>query len=209
VEFSSDLKAIQMNHAHKTCLVLVLLAAASLGHAQDRSSDPLQGIVRCIGDGDFHAESRDRLPATVTARTVETGRGPMLVTTADGYRMMMHRAGKEPLVNLKIERSAAGKFDVDRKAIALQMEALAAESKAAPQRSTQKGIEVVALENPASGTSGVRGMVTLFDARSGTIATAYMLSQAPAAREYVNDAAYKTLQDRFVGALSACMAHSK
>lgn len=197
-----------MKNVIKASLTLAMLTAAATGQAQDRSSDPLQGIVRCIGDGDFHAESRDRLPASVTARTVATGRGEMQVSVADGYRLLMHRTGKEPLVNLKIERSVAGKFDLDRKAIALQMEALATGGPAIV-RGQQDGIEIVSVDNPASAASGVRSLVTLFDARSGTIATAYMLNQSPAAREYASDAAYKILRDRFVSALTACMAKPK
>lgn len=198
-----------MNTMYKAGLALAMLLAASTGQAQDRATDPLQGIVRCFGDGDFHAESRSRLPADVTARSVATARGPMQVSLADGYALMMYYGGKEPFANLKIERSVAGKFDLDRKAIALQMEALADGGKVAPQRSTQNGIEVVALDNPASGESGVRSLIDFFDVRTGTIATAYMLQQSPEAREYASDAAYKILRDRFVSGLSACMAQQK
>jgi hypothetical protein len=212
-EFSRNRKAIQMNNAHKAALALAMLMAASFPHAQERTGDPLLPVANCFTDGDFHVESRDRLAPEAGSRIVDTGRGPMRVSVADGYQMMIFRSGAAPLVNLNIERSAAGKFALNRKAIVLQMEFLAEAGKAGPQaatpalqRSTQDGVEVVALDNPASGESGVRSLIEVFDARSGTIATAYMLHQPPAAREYANDAAYKVLRDRFVAMLTRCMA---
>jgi hypothetical protein len=187
---------------------LALLLAASTGQAQDRSSDPLQGLTHCFGGTEFRAVSTDRLPASVTSRTVESAKGPLPVSLADGYRMMIHRQSKDPLVNLKIERSVPGQFGADRAAILLQIDRLAATSNS-PQaeRTEQDGIEVIGLNNPAIGTPNVISVYQLFDAATGTIATAYILNQATAVREYGSQAAYDALRDRFIGTLRRCMAH--
>lgn len=132
----------------------------------------------------------------------------MPVSLADGYRIMIHRQGTAPLVNLKIERSVAGKFDADRAAILLQMDMMAADSKGAhTTRTVQDGIEVIGLNQPAIGTTDVNSVYELVDKASETIATAYILEQPPAVREYVSQAGYDGLRDRFVGVLSKCMAH--
>jgi hypothetical protein len=192
-------------------LVFALLLVASTSHAQDRTTDPLQGITLCIGSSEFRAATKERLPASITSRNVDAAQGPMPVSLADGYRMMLYRKSSEPLVNLKIERSIDGKFDADRAAIMLQMDRISAAStgprKVAVERSTQDGIEVAGLNNSAIGTPGVISLYQLFDAPTGTIATAYLLNQAPAVREYKTQAEYDVLRERFVGVLSKCMAH--
>jgi hypothetical protein len=189
-------------------MAIAMLIAASASHAQD--SDPLQAITRCFDGGEFHAESKDRRTAANPYRTVNTAAGPRQVSVADGYRLLIHRSSKEPLVNLKIERSAPGKFADDRATILLELARVAASKPSHPiaiESSTQNGIEIAGLNNPALGTPGVISMYQLFDAASGTIATAYILNQASAEREFSDDASYGVLRDRFIGKLSACMAH--
>lgn len=192
-------------------LAFAWLLVASTGHAQDRTTDPLQGITRCIDSGELRAASKIRLPASITSRNVDATQGLTPVSLADGYRMMLYRNSSEPLVNLKIERSIAGKFDADRAAILAQMERISAGSKGprqvAIERSTQDGIEVAGMNNSAIGTPGVISLYQLFDAPTETIATAYILNQAPAVREYKTQADYDALRDQFIGALSKCMAH--
>lgn len=187
---------------------LAVLLAATTCQAQERSTDPLHGLTRCFSGTEFRAVSTDRLPVSKTSRTVESAKGPLSVSLADGYRMMIHRQSKDPLVNLKIERSVSGQFSADRAAILLQIDRLTAASHS-PQaeRAEQDGIEIIGLNNPAIGTPNVISIYQLFDAATGTIATAYILNQAPAVREYGSQAAYDALRDRFIGTLSRCMTH--
>jgi len=202
-----------MKKAGSYGLALAVLVATAPGHAQDRTTDPLHGVAHCFDSGEFLTKSRDRLPAASTSRIVNTSAGPAHVSTADGYRLMVYRASPEPLVNLKIERSAPGKFEADRDAIMRQLAATSARATPANSvplaTSAQHGIDIAALDNPAIGTSGVISMVQLFDAATGTIATAYILNQAPAVREYANQEAYDALRNRFVAALASCMAQAR
>jgi hypothetical protein len=117
------------------------------------------------------------------------------------------------LVNLKLERSAEGRFAADRAAIVAQMEKMAASTKAphqvALETSMRNGIEVLALNNPSiDHSSGVISLYTLMDARSGTVATAYVLNQRAEIREYANDSDYSALRDRFIGVVSDCMSRT-
>lgn len=183
-------------------LALGMAFAAPASHA-----DALTGISHCFDKGEFHANSRDHRTAGSPWRDVRTANGPARVSVVDGYRLMVYRDSTEPLVNLKLERSADGQFAADRAAIASQMAAASAKSAVRVENSTREGIDIVAINNPALGTPGVISMVTLFDAATATIATAYILNQAPAVREYKDQAAYDALRDRFVTALAVCMAH--
>lgn len=202
-----------MNKTLSYGLALAALVTAAPGHAQDRATDPLHGVAHCFDSGEFKVKSRDRLPAASTSRMVNTSAGPAQVSTADGYRLMVYRASPEPLVNLKVERSAPGKFDADRAAIMQQLVAISARATPANSvplaTSTQHGIDIAALDNPAIGTPGVISMVQLFDAATGTVATASILNQAPAVREYASQEAYDALRNRFVAALASCMAQAR
>ena len=186
--------------------------AAAPGRSQDRPGDALQHLSHCFDTGEFHARSRDHRTAGNAWRDVQTATGTARISVADGYRLMLYRDTTEPLVNLKIERSADGKFDADRDVVMRQLARLAGATKAphqvAVETGTTDGVDVAALHNRV-GTPGVVSLVTLFDAATGTIATAYILNQAPATRDYADQAGYDALRERFVGALAVCMAHAR
>lgn len=137
----------------------------------------------------------------------------MQVSTADGYRLMISRKSSSPLVNLKIERSAEGRFTDDRLLLIDQMREIAAGSKPPYQvsleTSVQNGIEVLAINNrDIDHVSGVISMYTLLDAANGNVATAYLLNQRPEVREYASYEEYAELRDRFIGLLAGCMARA-
>lgn len=195
-------------------LVLIPLLAFALGaNAQERATDPLGPVAKCVNSDGFHYQTKDRLPVTSTSRPVVTSKGQIAVSTADGYRLMVYRKSSAPLVNLKIERSAQGRFADDRLVLIDQMKELAASSKSPNQvsldTSMQNGIEVLAMNNPdIDHVSGVISLYTLLDAAHDTVATAYVLNQRPEVREYASNAEYAALRDRFIALLSDCMSRS-
>jgi len=190
-------------------LALAVTIAATTAHAQDRATDPLQRLTQCFASGEFRAAGTYRLSPSVVSRQVDTATGPMHVSIEDGYRLMIYRSSTSPLVNLKLERSAAGQFAKDRDAIVRQMAALAAGTQPPAQvhveNSTVNGIEIVAINKPAMETPGVISMLQLFDAATGTIATVHVLNQEGPAREFNSEADFAGLRDRFIGTLTACM----
>ncbi|MFC0168647.1 hypothetical protein ACFFKC_11205 [Pseudoduganella danionis] len=192
-------------------LLFSLLASTAACAAQERSDDPLAPLTECVNRDGFQFRQRDRLPVSATGRMVSTRQGELSVSTADGYRLMMFRRSNAPLVNLKLERSFRGRFADDRAAITTQVQDIAAASKAPHQivldRSTQQGIEILGLNFAEFGqASGVISHYTLFDERSGTIATAYLLNQRPEVREFANEAEYLALREQFITLLAGCLA---
>jgi hypothetical protein len=202
-----------MRQTFKTGLALATCLATITVHAQDRTTDPLQGLTRCFNGGEFHAEGTYRLSPSVVSRRVDTASGPMQVSIDDGYQLMIYRNSTAPLVNLRIERSVPGQFGKDRDAIVSQMAALADGSRPPEQfhveNSTQNGVDIVAINKPAIEASGYISMIELFHAGTGTIATVQVLNQQGPAREFNGEAQYAALRDRFVGVLSACMARQR
>lgn len=195
---------------NRLLLAIILLGTASGVYAQQRSSDPLNSATQCFSSGEFQYKNKDRLPATSKSRTIDLVTGPVQVSTADGYRLMIYRKSASPLVNLKIERSAEGQFATDRAAIIAQATEVAdgaKPDKLQVETSTRDGIEVLAVNKPSiESAPGIISMVVLLDAKSGTVATAYVMNQRKDIREFSNDAEYVAIRDRFINTLSTCLA---
>jgi hypothetical protein len=160
--------------------------------AQERTADPLGGLAHCFDDGE-----------------VQTRNGAARVSTVDGYRLMLHKESRAPLVNLKVEKSADGQFEQDRAAVLAYMELFSetrGEGATALEVTRQEGVEVMALNQPGIDGGGPLSFYSFTHQPSGVIGTAYILSQPPAMREFRNYAEYTSLRDRFVGKLVRCMA---
>lgn len=196
---------------HRQLLAIPILVTALAAQAQERAADPLGPLAQCINRSQFQFRQQDRLPAHVTTRSVKLATGEGQVSVADGYRLMLFRKGSLPFVNLKIERSAEGRFAADRDTIVAQMQQMSANSKPPHlvplETDTRQGVEVLGLNNPKiTQSSGVISLYTLLHAASGTVATAYLLNQPADKREFATDAQYHALRDQFLAALAACMA---
>ena len=202
-----------MHHRHLLahCLAIPMLVVALGAQAQERTTDPLGPLAQCINRSAFQFRQQDRLPAHVTTRSVKLAAGEGQVSVADGYRLMLFRKSSLPFVNLKIERSAEGRFAADRDTIVAQMRQMSANSKP-PQlvpleTDMRQGVEVLGLNNPyITQSSGVISLYTLLHAASGTVATAYLLNQPADKREFATDAQYHALRDQFLASLVSCMA---
>ena len=202
-----------MHHRHLLahCLAIPMLVVALSAQAQERTTDPLGPLAQCINRSAFQFRQQDRLPAHVTTRSVKLAAGEGQVSVADGYRLMLFRKSSLPFVNLKIERSAEGRFGADRDTIMAQMRLMSANSKP-PQlvpleTDMRQGVEVLGLNNPyITQSSGVISLYTLLHAASGTVATAYLLNQPADKREFSTDAQYQALRDQFLASLVSCMA---
>ncbi|CAN7509000.1 hypothetical protein LJR289_003485 [Pseudoduganella sp. LjRoot289] len=188
---------------------LALALAALPACAADRSTDPLAPVVQCLADGDFKLAQQQRLPATSTSRQVATAAGNYAVSTADGYRLLVHKASSAPLVNLKVELSAPGKFAADRVTVLAQLREMS--NKRPPGMmaltlSEVNGVEVMAVNNPTIERGGPISLYTLAHEGSGVISTAYILSQPKEVREFGNYEQYAALRDQFIAKLAGCLA---
>lgn len=192
-----------MSLSLRVLFAVAVLSSASL-HAQD---DPLLPLTSCSFGKDLRPESIDHRSAGT--RIVATSTGPMTVSVADGYRMMLAYPGTAPFVNLKLERSQPGKLSEDRAAILAQMTSFAAQPKApvSPFKVVARsGVEIMALNSPSLDGGGVISIYTLISEKNNVIATAYLLNQKPEQRKFANFAEYQALRDDFIYSLALCMA---
>lgn len=193
-------------------LVRVVFAAMVLcgpgGALARAAADPLRPLASCGFGNELQAKSVHRWPASQSSRMVQTSTGPMQVSVADGYRMLLAFPNTAPFVNLKLERSRPGRLAADRTAILAQMTSFAATPGAtvAPFKVVERnGVEIMALNNPTL-NGGVISLYTLISEKSNVIATAYLLNQKPSERKFKDYAQYQALRDDFIFALAVCMA---
>lgn len=197
-----------MSHLIRVVFAAMVLCGPGAVLAQAPAADPLRPLTICAFGKDLQAKSVDRWPASMSSRMVQTSNGPMQVSVADGYRMMLAYPDTAPFVNLKLERSQSGKLAADRTAILAQMTSFAATPGAtvAPFKVVERnGVEIMALNNPTL-TGGVISIYTLISEKSNVIATAYLLNQKPSERKFKNYEQYQALRDEFIFALAVCMA---
>lgn len=183
--------------------------AADRQVAEAARPDPLGMLAHCFDGSEFRVASSLRLPASKQFREVQTRQGALQISTVDGYRLMLHKDSRAPLVNLKLEKSAEGRFADDREAVLKSMD-LFSDGRGAGAKALEvtrrDGVEVMALDQSSIDGGGPLSFYTLVHQRSGTIGTAYFLSQPAGVREFNNYAEYSSLRDRVVGKLVQCMA---
>lgn len=189
----------------------IVTAAPAAAAGSDRASDKLKPIADCVQAGGLRTLELTRLPESSTARPVEVHRGkkPLVVTTADGYRLLLATPNGQPFVNLKLESSPAGDFAQNRRAIEAQMRALSDRRlpQAEPLAVSRAGdVEIFALHQPELTAPGPLSFYTFFNERSDTIATAYVLNQHPSSRAFRSMAEFNEQQRVFVEALIACLS---
>jgi len=134
------------------------------------------------------------------------------VSVADGYRVMLAYPDTDYFVNLKIEKSVAGKFSEDKQHVVEQMQEIVAHSSGRImklEQTTTKGIAVFGLNNRGIDTGGVISFYTLFDDAKAIVVTAYILNGDPQHRAFDTVAQYLNLRDRFVSAYVSCMAKNR
>ncbi|WP_426177464.1 hypothetical protein [Massilia sp. TWR1-2-2] len=200
-----------MSYPVRFVFAAMVLSGAAAAQAQDARSDPLRPLLACPYANGLTAPGIDRWPGSMTARVVQTSTGPMQVSVADGYRMMLAFPDTAPFVNLKLERSQPGKLAADRTAILAQMTSFAATpgTKAAPFKVIERhGVEIMALNNPTLQGGGVISIYTLISEKNNVIATAYLLDQKPAQRKFQTYEQYQAIRDEFIYSLALCMAEA-
>jgi hypothetical protein len=196
--------------ANKRALALCLVLSSAQAQILDPAKRPstLVPYTKCSFAGGLNQISTTRAPNLPMARPVETRAGKKTVSVMDGYRMMLAFPNTDPFVNLKIEKSVRGHYDVDKAVVLEQMQLF---SENAPggvaklETGLLNGLEFVAV-NSQTLPSGVVGIYTFFDNKQEIIATAYLLNQVPQRRAFSDIHQYRALRDQFAADLTKCMA---
>lgn len=191
--------------------ILGAFLLAPLFHMMPATAAPqsaLGAYTQCPLSGNLSAVSSVRGAVMPRKRSVETEAGPQEISVADGYKVMLAFPNTGDFVNLKVERSVPGQYAADKKTVLAQMQLMvkrAPANMAGIEHGTDKGIEIMALNNSAL-AGGIIGFYTLFDDRQEVIATAYLLNHDPKRRAFQTFDEYKALRDGFIRDFTACMA---
>ncbi len=192
-------------------LALVLAAGCTTEASKDydRAADPLKSYTTCKFTDGLEAVAVDHLSADVKSRTVETKEGKKQVSMADGYRLMLAYPSEGAFVNLKVEKSAQGRFGADKQAIVEGMDFMSSQARGGvvPLEHKRMGrLDVFAINNPALHGPGPVSMYTLFDDGKEIVITAYVLSQSPERRKFQTIGEYRELRDRFLETYVKCVS---
>jgi len=193
-------------------LATLMVLGASLARGQSLNQpmvSVLEPYTRCTFSDQLRAVSVDHLDDTPMIRSVNTASGSKPVSVADGYRVMLAYPNTDFFVNLKIERSIAGRFTEDKQHIIAQMHEMAGQSSgriAKVERMAIKGINVFGLNNRGIEGGGVVSFYTLFDDPRAIVVTAYILNGDPQHRAFQSIAQYRELRDRFLNTYASCMS---
>ena len=187
-------------------LQAVLIVASGSASAQ-RSSDPLAAIVRCVAGGGFAVLTTDRLPDSVTARSVMTQGGNRRVSMKDGYRIILATDKGEPFVNLKVEQSDPGLAADDRAAVEAQMQMFTTNTPRhlTLERRSLNGADLLGMDLPGLDVQGPISFYSAFVPARSLIATLYVLNQAPERRAFASYAEYTTLRDQALSLVTGCL----
>ena len=190
----------------------VALANPVSAQTGTRMADPLGPAVRCVQEGRFVVTDVARLPPNVTSRQVPAADGPLTVSLADGYRLMLQMPGHSvPFVNLKFEVSRPDVAEADRLAVRAQMLAMDERrpaGQAALQPAQRMGVETLALHQRSLDASGPLSWVTMLAPARHVIATAYILNAQPGQRAFATFAEYETLRDEALELIHRCLRTS-
>lgn len=168
-----------MNTALRSALLALALCAGLQPASAERQGDPLAPLVDCAADAnELEVLEKTRLPEHIVARRVETPSGPVRVSVADGWRLLLAaRGSRKPVLNLKIERSQAPSFEADRGVLRAQMAYFVSRAPGElPLRDeVHGGVELLALRRPESVARGASGVAILMHAPTQVVASATFL----------------------------------
>ena len=187
---------------------MAVLMASSAPSLAQRATDVLGPIVNCVAAGKFSVLKQDRLPATVTSRSVETASGDKAVSLADGYRVILATAQGLPFLNLKVELSVASSAVADREAVEEQMKVFPtrrAPGQMALQRTSAGGVDVLALHQPNLDGGGPISFYSFLQPAKSIIVTLYVLNQEAPKRAFSTYAEYEALRDEAAHLVQGCL----
>lgn len=183
----------------KILMTVCLLGASSAARADDAA---LRRLAACPMGGQLQVLEVKPRDESAPWREVASPSGPLRVSVASGYRVMLGVPGYAPFVNLKLERSAPDKFADDMRAIKAHMEGIVRHPLTLDDRN---GVTELLAENASIEGRAVIGMASVFHEPSRVIATAYFLNAKPGQRAFNDQPQYAALRTAFLQALQDCL----
>jgi hypothetical protein len=173
-------------------------------------SSELKAYAACDFSDGLQIAQIDPLAPDVTARTVDTAKGPKQVAILSGARIMFAYPNTDFYANVKVEKLPAAKYP-QLKQILIENLEYPLTSLPSVKRNTTVAKMLVGMD--AYGIDrdrlegGTIGIYLLFDNRRNMAITIYFLNQDPSRRKFQTLDEYRRYRDHFLLAYASCIPH--
>src|SRR5689334_14138236 len=162
-------------------LIIGSLNVPARSFQSSERDDSLKPFTSCDLPDGLKIVQVDRLPKSVTSRTVKTSSGDQKISLADGYRVMVaYNDDRDWFANIKAEKSIAAEYERDKQNAIDNLKWAASMSKKMEAQEPVK-ISFGAYEGYRIGsrtlTGNVLGIDVLFSDVDHTITTFYFINQ--------------------------------
>ena len=151
----------------------------------------------------------DPLAPGVTARTVETPRGPKLIPMLAGIRIMFAYPATDFFANIKVEELPASQYQKLKQSLVENFEYVLASSPSdrrnASPVSFPAAFDVRGLDRDKL-EGGTLGFYLIFDDKKQIATSIYFLNQEPQQRKFQSMDEYRRLRDQFLARYGSCIA---
>ena len=175
--------------------------------------DSLKGHTSCDLNSGLRIVQVDRLAKGNTSRTVQTSKGDLKISLADGYRVMVAYNNKRDwFVNIKAEKSFPGEYERDKEGVIENLKFAASTTtdleQVEPVKVSFNGYEGYGTSKRAL-TGNVVGMYVLFSDPDQTITTFYFINQNAKRERYKSIEEWRTIRDEFLNTYTTCINNSR
>jgi hypothetical protein len=192
-------------------LVFVLAVAMHAAFGQQLSTDydaVFQTYTSCrFSDGLTVVETTPLAPG-ISARTVDTSKGPKQVEMVAGKRVMFAYPGKDFYANVKVEILPQKNYAEMKQTLIDNFDYILASGNDNGRNYSLKpmlhGFDIRGLDRDKM-EGGVLGLYLLFDDVSRVVTTIYFLNQDPKDRSFQTMDEYRVMRDKFLDSYTVCV----
>ncbi len=189
-------------------IVGLALSFSAFGQSTQRD-DSLKPHTSCELESGLKIVQVDRLPKDTRFRTVETSKGDLKISLADGYRVMVAYNNKRDwFANIKAEKSLPGEYERDKESVIENLKWAASTSKdlehPEPVKVSFNGFEGYGTSKQML-TGNMLGIYLLFSDADQTITTFYFINQNAKRTRYQSIEEWRTIRDEFLNTYTKCI----
>jgi hypothetical protein len=188
--------------------LFLVISIHSLRAQQSLSVDAVFGTYTAckFSDGLAVVDTAPLAPG-ISARTVDTSKGPKQIEMIAGRRVMFAYPDKDFYANVKVEILPEKSYAEGKQFLIDNFDYLLASGKGNGRnyglKPTLHGFDVRGLDRDKL-EGGVLGVYLLFDDASRVVTTIYFLNQEPKDRSFQAMEEYRVMRDRFLDVYTGC-----
>ncbi|HEU4933987.1 MAG TPA: hypothetical protein VFT48_18005 [Pyrinomonadaceae bacterium] len=204
---------MKIQHLIKFAVIVGLALSFSAFGQSTQRDESLKSHTTCELDSGLRIVQVDRLPKDTKFRTVQTSKGDLKISLADGYRVMVAYNNKRDwFANIKAEKSLPGEYERDKEGVIENLKWAASTSKdlenSEPVKVSFNGFEGYGTSKQAL-TGNLLGIYLLFSDTDQTITTFYFINQNAKRTRYQSIEEWRTIRDEFLSTYTKCINNNR